>query len=436
MDVDVIDASPRVLGLVRDNFYQLGEIIMSHQSVDFASWPLQQRFKTAMRLQNSTPLEFLSTVGLPVSNELAQLHDAHCGNTLYWAVKEWYNKADCYHSELDCYTVHKEFVFALLEHGALLHALDMHGRTPFTCLLDSSFYAEDHELWVPISGVSNGCAVQTALWGTVVSEAGVSLPEYVAQENAILTARDGEDDICLEWDRDVRLSRFVLSEQQILQLEVTTVTNMDIWKFQPPPGLFLESHEDCSTIIWPPSAYDNDRTCWQKTSSRELRSKPFIWTRSHEVEGEEPYGGRTFDTLFRKTYDDHSALALLMGRNIRRRAGESRHTRHRSSSMPPLGNAHFHLSSRYSFALFGSLFSTPGMGLVIPDLHKCLFDSQWGYKVSPERGLRHSWRACMKGCQGRSDHASEFGEFLRYTASEPERTARERERIGRIVEIG
>jgi hypothetical protein len=103
--------------------------------------------------------------------------------------------------------------------------------------------------------------------------------------------------------------------------------------------------------------------------------------------------------------------------------------------MPPLGNAHYHLWSRYSFDLVQSLFSTPDMGVVMPDLHKCLFDSQWGYTVSPERGYRYSYRSCMKGCQGRTDHVSLFGEFLRYTASEPERTASERERIERIVEI-
>jgi hypothetical protein len=437
MDVDamIFGASLRESKIFSDNLHWLGQFILSHQSVDFASWPLQQRFKTAMRMMYNTPLEFQRTVGLPMSNQLAQLHDEHRGNALHWAVKKWYEKVD--HCCSESYTDHKKFIFALLENGALLHALDVHGRTPLTCVLDLNYmyYEEDREFWLPERRTLHGCAVQTALWGKVLSEAGVSLPEYVAQENAILTARDGEDDICVDLNLDACLSRFVLSEQQIIQLEVTTVTTMDIWEFRPPPGLFLESHEDCSTIIWPPSAYDNDRTCWQKTSSRKLRSKLYIWTRSHEVESEEPDEARVFDALFRKAHDDHSTLALLMGRDIRRRAGESRHTRHRSASMPPLGNAHYHLWSRYSFHLFDSRFSTPGMGVVIPDLHKCLFDSQWGYTVPPERGYRHSWRACMKGCQGRTDCVSLFGEFLKYTASEPERTASERERIERIVEI-
>jgi hypothetical protein len=139
--------------------------------------------------------------------------------------------------------------------------------------------------------------------------------------------------------------------------------------------------------------------------------------------------------LFNRPYDDHSALALLVGRDRRRRVGESRHTRHRSHSMPPLGNAYLHHRDQYRFSLYESRFSTPGMGMIILSLHKCLFDSQWGFAVTdcPDS---HSWRACMKGCQGRADYVYEFGEFLKYTASEPERTASERERIGRIFEIG
>ena len=316
MDVDVIDASPRVLGFLRDNFFQLSGVILSHQSVDFTSWPLQQRFRTAMRLIYRTPLDFQRTVGLSVSNQLAQLHDAHWGNALHWAAREWYKKVDAYMYlevvEQQRSADHKKFIFALLENGALLHALDKRGRTPLTCVLDFNFYEEDYDLWGPIPGFNDGCVVQTVLWGRILSEAGVSLPEYVARENAILTARVGADDICLGGDRDVILSRFVLSEQGILQLEVTTVTKMDIWEFRPPPGLFLESHGDCSTIIWPPSTCDNDRTCWQKTSSKKLRSKPFIWTRSHEVDdAKTPEVEHVFNALFRGTHDDHSALALL-----------------------------------------------------------------------------------------------------------------------------
>ena len=440
MDVDVIDASPRVLGFLRDNFYQLGKVILSHQSVDFASWPLQQRFQTAMRMEYSTPLDFQRTVGLPVSNQLAQLHHAHWGNALHWAAREWYKNANtCLPdgTELTSCTDHKNFIFALLEKGALLHALDKRGRTPLTSMLDFSYYEEDYELWVPQQGANEGCAVQTVLWGRILSEAGLSLPEYVARENAILAARVGEDDIWLNRDRDrgVNLSRFVLSEQGVLQLEVTTVTKMDIWEFRPPPGLFLESHGDCLTIIWPPSTCDNDRTSWQKTSSRKLRSKPFIWSRSHEIDDEktsdDPY--RVFNALFNAAHDDHSTLALLMGRDRRRRAGESSRTRHRSSSMPPLGNAYLHHKHSYRFSLNHSWFRLPGIRIVRPRLHRCLFDSLWGFQ-EPDRGL-HSWRACMKGCQGRTDYSALFEEFFEYTASQTRRMPSELERLGRIIEM-
>jgi hypothetical protein len=436
MDVDVIDASPRVLRLLHQNFNQLREFILSHQSVDFASWPLQQRFKAAMIMKFCTPLDFQRTVGLPISNQLAQLHDAHWGNALHWAAREWYKTVHTFlpeEYESPSCTDSKKFIFALLENGALLHAQDKRGRTPLTCMLDCNYYKDDFELWAPLNLTDDGCAVPTVRWGRVLSEAGVSLPDYVAHENAILTARVGEDDIGLSEHREVNLSRFVLSEQGSLQVEVTIVTKMDIWEFRPPPGLFLESHENCSTIIWPPSTSDNDRTCWQKTSSRELRSKPFIWSRNHELEEKNPDAQLVFNALFDGPQDDHSALALLMGRDRRKRAGESPHTRHRSSSMPPLGNAYLHHKDPFDFFLFNSKFRLPGMRIVIPQLHKCLFDSLWGFQ-GPGDYSDHSWRACMKGCQGRTDYSALFEESLEYTASQTRRLPIELERLERIIE--
>ena len=166
-----------------------------------------------------------------------------------------------------------------------------------------------------------------------------------------------------------------------------------------------------------------------------LRSKPFIWTKSHEVddEGTSDDRVRVFEALFEGTHDDHSALALLMGRDRRRRAGESPRTRHRSSSMPPRGNAYLHHNRPYQFSLSGSQFRLPGRRVVYLDLHKCLFDSRWGLHV-PDDDDEHSWRACMRGCQGRIDYPALFEEFLEDTASQPRRMASELERLGRIID--
>ena len=167
-----------------------------------------------------------------------------------------------------------------------------------------------------------------------------------------------------------------------------------------------------------------------------LRSKPFIWTKSHEVddEGTSDDRVRVFEALFEGTHDDHSALALLMGRDRRRRAGESPRTRQRSSSMPPLGNAYLNHKSQYRFYLYESRFGLPGTGMVMPRLHKCLFDSRWGFNV-PDDYSYHSWRACMKGCQGRTDISSLFEEFLENTASQTRRLPIELERLERIIEM-
>jgi hypothetical protein len=205
------------------------------------------------------------------------------------------------------------------------------------------------------------------------------------------------------------------------------VARIDVWEFRPPPGSFLYSSEGRSTILWPPDIGDGDRTCWQKTSGRELRSKPFVWT-GGQSSSYETDRRHVFRVLFCRTHDDHSALALLVGRDRRRRARESRRTRDRSSSMPPPGAGDH--EGNHCFFLFGTRFGLPRKEIVITRLHKCPFDSQWGFDVPGNPG-----RACMKGCQGRTDYSSLFEEFLEDTALRPKRIASELERIGRIVEV-
>jgi hypothetical protein len=152
-----------------------------------------------------------------------------------------------------------------------------------------------------------------------LGHAGVPLPQYVERENALLASRGSKVGIRLRSPKDGRdfdLSRFVISEQGSLQLEAIAVTELSIWEFRPPPGLFLDSLEECSTIIWTPDIEDGGRDRWQKTSSRKFRTNPFVWTVEHERQADEM---ETFMTLFlRNAHDDHSALALLADRDGRR----------------------------------------------------------------------------------------------------------------------
>lgn len=443
MDVDVIDASSRLLQFFQDNFQELSEVILSHQSVDLTEWPLQARFKVAMRLENRTPLEFMRIVGLPVSNELAQLSDAQMGTALHWAAKEWHQYANFAPGpetvQTSRHNDREAFVLALLEHKQLLHALDKYGKTPLTsltCQVRWGYNREQDELWLPYD-FSQGFVVPTEHWSMLLHRAGVPLPQYVARENVLLKTHVNKYDLHLmtKLGRAYVLSRFVLSKYKELQLEATALTTMNIWEFRPPPGLFLNpSHDESSNIFWPPNADDRgDRPFWQKTSSRDLRSSPFRLTTSHELHTDE---FTVFRALFQRTHDDHSALALLAGRDRRRRAHEerekSRHKRPRSSSMPPpLGVAHLHKKPA-GFTLYRSRFRVSGEGNIVPRLHKCPFDSQWGFSA-PNEHISQSWRACMKGCQGRVDYWAMFERFLAQTAAQLEPMASEPEALGRIV---
>jgi hypothetical protein len=84
MDVDVVDAYPLLSSFLQWNFHYLAQPVLSHQSIELTSWPLQERFRIAMRLGRRPPSEFQRTVGLPIS-EIVQLSDMYLGTALHWA---------------------------------------------------------------------------------------------------------------------------------------------------------------------------------------------------------------------------------------------------------------------------------------------------------------------------------------------------------------
>jgi hypothetical protein len=439
MEVDVIEPSPQTLMFLYESFQDHSVVILSHQSIPLAHMTLMERFRIAMMFRRRTPSDFLSTIGLPISHELAQLSNTIGETALHWAAREWFdqrllNTADQAETRAarDC----TGLVVELLKYQPLVHALDKYGRSPLMSFLDFSRFEEDtwvHSLWC----VHDRAAASNS-WAELLAKAGVSLPEYVARENDFLTALSRTGDH-IGWsypqsDPELKLKRFVLSEQQTIHLEVTHLANLRIWEFRPPPGIY-DSHEHRLQSFCPPNTEDGTYTFWQNTITREIESlQPFRWTRSHDSGNLEPEDSANsiFHRLFTTTLDDHSSLALLLYRDRHTRNREQSGRRRRSSSMPPLGK----LSGfRYGFnALHPYDFILPSERRVLPLLHKCLFDSQWGFDVPGHYG-EHSWSACMKGCHGRTDYSSLFDEFLEHTALRPKRTASELERLGRIVEM-
>jgi hypothetical protein len=235
MDVDVIDAYPLLSSFLQWNFHYLTQPVLSHQSIELKSWPLQERFRIAMRLGRRPPPEFQRTVGLPIS-EIVQLSDVYLGTALHWAASGWCRQVDSWFdfdaSSPPGYNDLEKFILTLMEDKTLLHAREKHGRTPLMCLLDYHwFHEEEDELWIPFFGAHEGCAIATERWGMLLGHAGVPLPQYVERENALLASRGSEVGIRLRspnYGRAFDLNRFVISEQGSLQLEAIAITELSI----------------------------------------------------------------------------------------------------------------------------------------------------------------------------------------------------------------
>lgn len=422
MLVDVIDPDAGSLVFLRNNFADMSSAILSHQTFDWQMLPLGERFNIAMRLRERTPDEFLRTVGLPVSSQLAVQSNALGKTALHWAAREWSKVCLVRNapSQLSDYAV---FVVSLLKMEPLVHALDKRGRSPLMYLLDRRFYEEEHDDW---TNYYIPCVDKSALvdkWSGLLVDAGVSLPQYVARENTLLASR--RDQTMILWPGQLgELSRLVLSEHQSLQLEVMLCVERRIWEFRPPPGCLSDFGSDRPKICWWPGEADGAEAFWQQTEPVTLRSRPFKLETSYA----QPLGSAPFQVLFDGSQDDHSAMAALSYRDRKARDQERLYGRsRRSRSMPPPGKR-FGLSEWY---IWQCRIRMPSHEVFVPFIHRCLLDPQWRFHIS--YGYSRSWRACPTVCSSGIELASIIATSMRYIASERVRAVSERERLEEIV---
>lgn len=402
INVDVLgsDSWPHVKHVFNDG----SGVILGYQSVRLENMPLEDRFEIASRLAAKTPDEFLHTVGLPVSGQLVSLLDQRKRSALHWAAKRWIGTRYC-SSSSPLASELEAFISALVKHGSSLHALDINGRTPLMHMLELALWDDDWK-WPHVLPPHMTASLDT--WGSLLVDGGVSLSAYVEQENMLLRLLETNGGIMLACSIHFRdtllLHRIISCNQTSLQLEVIKNVKIGIWQYQPPPGSFNGCRHEQTKICWPPDKDDGDQVFWQLDRELILRSAPFtLATRC--TEDLEP-GTLSFDRLFEKPHDDHSAMEALFRRDRSLRKQHQQYKKPRSASAPPLGQE---LRTHYVES-----WNSNDMAWKCLGVHRCLLDSRWGF-CRPWN--ESTWRGCMKGCYGKEDKDAFVSEHIEYLAS-------------------
>jgi hypothetical protein len=408
MNVDITGPEDEIPSFLKAEFYRLRKIIMSYQSILLTKLSLEDRFEIAMKVVELTPAEFLDTVGIGVGANLLALNDGFGATVLHWAAAQWSIAAGVkgYSSAL---TAHAEFVASLISAGSPMSAVDALGYSPLMYALLND--TQRSNVWHSHRIGYKDHLLLVNSWIRLLATTRILVPAYVETENSLLKSLGSDHAIRLIYQgRRAELDSIAIGDDTKMKINVKLVTEIDIRERKQTPGSFVHATLMPPKIWWYPwdpnidGPYD-DYHHWQIIDSKELKSSaPFTLTPDSIVEAQ-----RDMTTiLFDRSQDDSGPLAAIFQRNHQRisRERNSISTRRRSASM---GTNPFY---RYVSQVPQTVLLQEGYPLCLR-VHKCPFDSQWGFKPLNMLESHHMWRNCMKGCPGRPDHATKISDSFR-----------------------
>jgi hypothetical protein len=385
------------------------DVVLARQSVPFLSLPFAQRFDTALASVGWPPDAFLTSLDHHDPEQLARKATKRGKTALHWAAQHfgtWVREYEhgIFGSNASARAQgYAKLASRLVSMGADVHSLwhynekgasvwTLH-RDSFLCFL-GGLKIDSYALWD-----KEGIARAVDLWGHMLVDAGLSLPDYVEAENKYLSSIQNTDMDTLplgERGRSLALKKLLISEQSTLLLEVKEFSRMDIWKEEAAkiPGAWPMSSTLPDTIIWHPE---------KKDSRAGMR-----WVRTGSVY--RIYEEKTTETIdklrlmhndllnqaqrneMESTQDDHGLTFLLLGqrRELCQQTGATTLNRRRASSCPPSFRT-FESHPKNDETTRDMMIFTPSA--CIFEIHKCPFDSRW-------RSRSSDWRSCMQGqCQ-------------------------------------
>jgi hypothetical protein len=397
MDVYIFGSSDDSSRSLRRLFYDLSEIIMSHQPIDLGKVSLEDRFNIAMKLRERSPADFFAIVSLRIDERLLAMTDEFCSTVLHWAAIHWSigHLRSWSSARLMAYG---DLIVNLIKMGSNVSAINGRGHSPLMCLFASDDLLDDwqYESYQIPNGLHPSQIVSS--WGTLLNCAGVSLSEYVESENFLLSRLE----YAIDWKwrgRMMELEGIAIGDRATLTMEVSTKELRTIWEIQSMPGSYMETTPNVRRLPWYPSSDDDPQVIWQLSDLRALKTPKSFQLSLDSIDDAEFDLGHI---LFGGTQDDHMHLAAVyrreQGRN--RRIKDGIVNEKRSSSTPP-ATKRFVKNRRSIPTPRGPVGSTW-------NVHKCPQDFRWGF-CKGGYGESYDMRAfCMAGCSGRPDYGAEI----------------------------
>lgn len=412
MDVDLVGPNTEIPSMVKYDFHNLSQIVLSHQSVAFEKMPLEYRFNIAMKFEQETPADFLKAVGLTMGTQLVSLTDSQGATVLHWAGRKW---ATLEHARPSVRTMCAEFVSGLIKAGSLVSAFDNLGLSPLIYMMGSLSPNSDGWPWYYHFCSYPDLVDLVGFWGRTLAGAGVPLREYIKTENSLLKALQPRYRVKTHFRyRCMVFNGLRLASDETLTTIFKMVGTVCVYTRAKPPGAYVYEMDMLPRLClgsFPP----HDDELWQQISTRDVMSTAFTLDPNEDSLVEAEF--EMDKILFKGTQDDHGTITAIFHRNEQRlqRERDAMPSRHRSSSTPPAARRFV----EYSTCVWRSaVLRDPQTGLSYECqiyAHKCPYDSQWGFNAEDVYPHDHEmWRSCMKGCRGRPDHAADIRDHLKH----------------------
>jgi hypothetical protein len=269
--------------------------------------------------------------------------------------------------------------------GADLNALDSADQSPFANMMLS-----------PRSWLPETLADATRKWGELLQKAGVSLQDFLENENRLLARPGGiptEVRIFEQgYNRKTWTCQLVMGESTTLAIEVGSSLDCLIWEFRPPPGSWSIGSGHVDKIIWPPSleSEGHDWQFWQATDRFVINLASRLLSRPQVVAPLAEGISASWRDLAAGVQDDHGFVATAV-RRTSTTSGKQKKRRRAASLPPPITVYGRHdLPAAESALHFNS-------SRWRSEPHKCPLHLIWKFACQSRHYVGTDYRRCMQG---------------------------------------
>jgi hypothetical protein len=366
------------------------EDILASQALPFKQWSYSNRFFTCMRSKGWLAEAFWEAIQCEDTTTIITKTDSEGRTALHWAAENlgYWLGPKVLREETDPDTTKRRhgygaLVSKLIRLGADAHAVDFRHRTPLLACLQAMM----GKFETKVVGIAELETIGRK-WGRLLSNGGLSLSLYAANENRLTEPLDQDQRTLAQQGGvvDYVFERVEVLGDAELVLHITIYTSISVWRFHPMPGSWEQPCHD-KLISTTADFFHEHEGSWEQIHVHKFQSGSVpvnVHDRSQQQSLSFSSLHDTWKEYFLSAQDDHGPLFTIASRDSAlSKDFDSVPRRRRTKSFTPSVTPWI-LSSPFQKEVSPNV--RLGKGHWLHHVHKCSLTSKWTAMYWPEHG--------------------------------------------------